>query len=90
MGHDKYVEAKVLNWSHFSRASTDEYSSDEVHNYLLYLKENFDLDLYLLNKDVNIKIPSNDRIILSNENNNLELVKDDNLNQVNLLYNNKY
>ena len=89
MEHDKYVDSKVINWSHFSRASTDEYSSNEVHNYLLYLKENFDLDLDLLNKDVNIKIPSNDRIILSNENNSLELVKDDNLNQVNLLYNNK-
>ena len=45
MEHDKYVDVQVINWSDFSRASTDEDCSDTVHDYLLYLKENFDRDL---------------------------------------------
>jgi hypothetical protein len=87
--HDKYVDAHVIYWSEFSRASTDESCSDTIHSYLLYLKENFDLDWINKDKDVNIEISSNDKIILFSENNILELVKDDTLHQVNLLYRNE-
>lgn len=89
MEHDKYVDVYVINWSEFSRASTDEYCSESIYSYLLYLKESFDLDLMNNDKDVNIEISSNDRIILFFENNKLELIKDDTLHQVKLLYNSK-
>lgn len=89
MENNRYIDVQVVNWSHFSRASIDEYSSDSIHSYLLYLKEKFELDLDLVNKDVNIKILSNDRIILFYEKNSLELVKDDTLQQAYLLYNNE-
>ena len=89
MEHDKYVDAHVIYWSEFSRASIDEYCSDTIHSYLLYLKENFDLDWINKDKEVNIETLSNDKIILFFENNTLELVKDDTLHQVNLLYSNE-
>ena len=89
MEHDKYVDVHVIYWSEFSRASTDEYCSDTINGYILYLKEYFDLDLMSNDKDVNIEISSNDRIILFFKNNKLELIKDDTLHQVKLLYNGK-
>jgi hypothetical protein len=89
MDNDKYVDSHVIYWSEFSRAAKDEYCSDTIHGYLLYLKENFDLDWINKDKDVNIEISSNDKIILFSENNILELVKDDTLHQVNLLYRNE-
>jgi hypothetical protein len=89
MEHDKYVDVHVIYWSEFSRASRDEHCSDTINGYLLYLKENFDIDLMNNDKDVNIEISSNDRIILFFENDKLELIKDDTLHQVKLLYNNE-
>ena len=88
MEHDKYVDAHVIFWSEFSRASIDEDCSDTIHGYLLYLKEYFGLDLINNDKNVNIET-SNDKIILFFENNRLELVKDDTLHQVKLLHNNE-
>ena len=52
--HHKYLDFPLIYWSEFSKASTDEYCSERIHLYLLYLKKNFDLNLMNNDKDINI------------------------------------
>lgn len=88
MEKDKYLDVNVIYWNDFFRMSYDEQSSDDVHGYLLYLKEYFDLD-WLNPEELKLQMDSRDIIRFTFKNHVLELIKDDTLNKVDLIYNDK-